>query len=70
MDTGGIPITYGLYPGNMLDKQTLIPMLGNIQRNFSLGRIIVVADKGMTAGDNIWYTLSSKNGWTIICLSI
>ncbi|MCM3055622.1 hypothetical protein P5F75_11945 [Caldifermentibacillus hisashii] len=46
----------------MLDKQTLIPMLGNIQRNFSLGRIIVVADKGMTAGDNIWYTLSSKNG--------
>lgn len=65
MDTDGIPITYGLHPGNMLDKQTLIPMLGEVQRNFSLGRIIVVADKGMTTGDNIWYTLSAKNGYVL-----
>ncbi|MEQ6378754.1 IS1634 family transposase [Bacillaceae bacterium S4-13-56] len=65
MDTDGIPITYGLYPGNTLDKQTLIPMLGRIQRNFSLGKIIVVADKGMTTGDNIWYTLSAKNGYIL-----
>ncbi|WP_100013351.1 IS1634 family transposase [Lentibacillus sediminis] len=65
MDTDGIPITYGLHPGNMLDKQTFIPMLGNIQRNFSLGRTIVVADKGMTTGDNIWYTLSAKNGYVL-----
>jgi len=65
MDTDGIPITYGLYPGNMLDKQTLIPMLGQIQHDFSLGKIIVVADKGMTTGDNIWYTLSAKNGYIL-----
>lgn len=63
MDTDGVPITYGLYPGNVLDKQTLIPELGRIQRQFSLGRTIVVADKGMTTGDNIWYTLSAKNGY-------
>ncbi|TCP16862.1 DDE family transposase [Scopulibacillus darangshiensis] len=65
MDTDGIPITYGLYAGNTLDKQTLIPMLGRIQHNFSLGKIIVVADKGMTTGDNIWYTLSAKNGYIL-----
>lgn len=65
MDTDGIPITYGLHPGNMLDKQTFIPMLGEIQKNFSLGRIIVVADRGMTTGDNIWYTLSAKNGYIL-----
>lgn len=65
MDTAGIPITYGLHPGNMLDKQTLIPMLGKVQREFSLGRIIVVADKGITTGDNIWYTLSAKNGYVL-----
>jgi transposase len=65
MDTDGIPITYGLHPGNMLDKQTFIPMLRTIQRDFSLGRIIVVADKGMTTGDNIWYTLSAKNGYIL-----
>ncbi|MET1248575.1 IS1634 family transposase [Sporolactobacillus sp. STCC-11] len=65
MDTDGIPITYGLHSGNLLDKQTFIPMLGTIQHNFSLGRIIVVADKGMTTGDNIWYTLSAKNGYIL-----
>lgn len=63
MDTKGIPITYGLHPGNKLDKQTFIPMLRKIQKDFSLGRIIIVADKGMTTGDNIWYTLSAKNGY-------
>ncbi|HEX6923535.1 MAG TPA: IS1634 family transposase [Bacillales bacterium] len=65
MDTDGIPITYGLHPGNLLDKQTFIPMLREIQKNFSLGRTIVVADKGMTTGDNIWYTLSAKNGYIL-----
>jgi hypothetical protein len=25
----------------------------------------VVADKGMTTGDNIWYTLSAKNGYVL-----
>src|SRR5699024_4072886 len=64
-DTDGIPITYGLHPGNMLDKQTFIPMLREIQKNFDLGRTIVVADKGMTTGDNIWYTLSAKNGYIL-----
>lgn len=63
MDTDGIPITYGLHPGNMLDKQTFIPMLRTIQKKFELGKTIVVADKGMTTGDNIWYTLSAKNGY-------
>lgn len=63
MDTDGIPITYGLHPGNMLDKQTFIPMLGTIQKKFELGKTIVVTDKGMTIGDNIWYTLSAKNGY-------
>lgn len=65
IDTNGIPITYKLFPGNAPDKTTLIPMLGRIQHDYSLGRIIVVADKGMTTGDNIWYTLSAKNGYVL-----
>jgi len=56
MDTNGIPITYKLFPGNALDKTTLMPMLRKIQHDYSLGRIIVVADKGIITGDNIWYT--------------
>lgn len=65
IDTDGIPITYKLFPGNTSDKTTLIPALGKIQRNYSLGRIIVVADKGLTTGNNIWYILSAKNGYVL-----
>ncbi|WAM35774.1 IS1634 family transposase [Caldicellulosiruptor acetigenus] len=65
MDTNGIPITYKLFPGNAPDKTTLIPALRTIQKEYSLGRIIVVADKGLTTGDNIWYILSAKNGYIL-----
>lgn len=63
MDANGLPITYGLYPGNMLDKQTFIPMMDRIQDNFQLKRVIYVADKGMTCGDNIGQILMDKNGY-------
>jgi transposase len=65
MDTDGIPISYGLYPGNMLDKQTLIPMIRTVRKNYELGRIIIVADKGMMAGDNIRQIRINKNGYII-----
>ena len=65
MDTDGIPLTYGLYPGNMLDKQTLIPMIRKIRKDYTLGRIIIVADRGMMAGDNIRQILLDKNGYVL-----
>ncbi len=65
IDTNGIPINYKLFPGNTPDKTTLIPALSKVQREYSLGRIIIVADKGLTTGDNIWYILSAKNGYVL-----
>lgn len=65
MDTNGIPISYGLFSGNTLDKQTLIPMMGKLQEDYSLGRIIVVADRGLITGDNIFQTLSDGNGYIL-----
>jgi transposase len=63
MDTMGIPITFQLFPGNTNDCLTFRPNLSRIQKEYGLGRVIVVADKGMTTGDNIYYTLSAKNGY-------
>lgn len=65
VDTSGLPISYKIFSGNTLDKQTFIPALKEVQHDYDLGRIIVVADKGMTTGDNIWYTLSAKNGYVL-----
>jgi len=63
MDNNSIPITYQLFPGNTNDCMTYRPNLYKIKRKFGLGRAIVVADKGMCTGDNIWYTLSAKDGY-------
>lgn len=59
MDHQGIPITYELFPGNTNDCLTYRPNFGRIKKQFDLGRVITVADKGMTTGDNIWYTINT-----------
>lgn len=63
IDTNGIPITYQLFPGNTHVCLTLRPNLSRIKKDYNLGKVVVVADKGMTTGDNIWYTLSAKDGY-------
>ena len=59
MDNNGIPITYELFAGNTNDCLTYRPNFGRIKRQFDLGRVISVADKAMTTGDNIWYTINT-----------
>lgn len=63
MDTQGIPITFDLYSGNTNDCLTYRPTFSRMKKEFQLGRVIVVADKGMSTGDNIHYTLSAKDGF-------
>lgn len=63
IDNNGIPITYQLFPGNTNDCLTYRPNLSRIKRQYNLGKVVVVADKGMITGDNIWYTLSAGDGY-------
>ena len=60
MDAGGIPIAYETFPGNSLDKETFRSVIGEVRRNYDTGRIIVVADKGIITGDNIYYLVGNK----------
>ncbi|HBG36764.1 MAG TPA: IS1634 family transposase [Treponema sp.] len=63
MDTKGIPIYYGLFSGNTNDSLTLTPMMNKILDDYELGRIIVVADRGVISGDNIAQTIVNGNGY-------
>ena len=65
MDKNAIPITYELFAGNTNDCLTYRPNFGRIKKQLDLGRVISVADKGMTTGDNIWYTINTptKDGY-------
>jgi len=63
VDTMGIPVSYGLFPGNTNDCSTLIPLLAEIKREYGIGRTIVVADKGMNTGMNIAFNLIKGDGY-------
>lgn len=62
IDAEGIPLHYDLFPGNTVDKATFRPVVGEIRRNYGTGKIIVVADKGIITGDNIYYLLGNEKG--------
>lgn len=53
IDNNGIPITYELFPGNTNDLSTMRPILEKVKRDFNLGKITIVADKGNNSGANL-----------------
>lgn len=63
IDDLGIPIAYKLFKGNDNDCTTLLPVLKDIRRDYHLGRIIVVADKGLNTAENIYYNHKRNNGY-------
>lgn len=63
MDNKGLPITYRLFEGNTNDCETLMPVLDELKDDYGLGKVIVVADKGMNTGENIAYNIIKKNGY-------
>jgi len=69
MDSLGLPMCYGLFPGNTNDCLTLKPMVQKLQTNYDIGKVIVVADKGLNTGKNIMYQKAIGNGY-VMSLSI
>jgi len=63
MDTKGIPILYDLFPGNINDCETLMPVLDKVKKDYGVGRTIVVADKGVNTADNIAFCLARGDGY-------
>lgn len=63
LDSQGLPLAYHLFPGNQSEKLSLNPLLNRLKEDFGLGRLVVVADKGLNCGDNIAYQLAHGNGY-------
>ena len=55
IDKEGIPITYELFPGNTNDLATMKPILQKIKKEYNLGKITIVADKGNNSGEKLAY---------------
>ena len=60
MDSSGIPMAFNTFSGGESEKRSLLPAVRRVKRDFSLERIIVVADRGLNTSDNTAF-LSGKN---------
>ncbi|HUH00906.1 MAG TPA: IS1634 family transposase [Kofleriaceae bacterium] len=51
IDGDGRPVCSEMWPGNVADVTTLIPVIDRLRRRFAIGRICVVADRGMISAE-------------------
>jgi hypothetical protein len=65
MDREGIPVSYGMFPGNTNDVSTFVPMIRHTKENLGLDKMIYVADKGVSGGTNICNVLAQRQGYII-----
>ena len=65
MDDNGIPISFGMFPGNRLDHHTLRPAMKKTVDTFGLDRFILVADRGMYSGTNMCHVTDAGNGYIV-----
>ena len=63
MDENSLPVCMSIFPGNTSDSLTFQPTMNKIKENFSMKKIIAVADKGMNSSKNIDYLINSGNGF-------
>jgi transposase len=63
MDSNGLPVNMSIFPGNTSDSLTLQPTMKDVKESYGLGRLIVVADKGLNSSKNIDTIVSNGDGF-------
>jgi len=63
MDNEGVPMAYQLFPGNTNDCTTLLPVIKRIRREYGVGKVVVVSDKGLNTGKNAYYLANKRGGY-------
>lgn len=53
IDSAGRPISCPMWPGNMADSKTLIPLIERLKDRFGAGDIVIVADRGMVSKETV-----------------
>jgi Transposase DDE domain len=53
MDQRGRPLCCEMWPGNTTDVTALIPVIDRLRRRFGIGRVCVVADRGMISAQTL-----------------
>ena len=65
LDDEGIPISFGMFPGNTLDHHTLRPAMEKTVDSLGLKRFVLVADRGMYSGTNMCHVTDAGKGYIV-----
>ena len=63
MDENGLPISMSIFPGNTSESLTLQPTMQDVKESYGLGRLVVVADKGLNSAKNIDMIVNAGDGF-------
>jgi transposase len=63
IDSNGLPVSMSIFPGNTSESLTLQPTMKDIKKSYGLGRLIVVADKGLNSSKNIDVIVNNGDGF-------
>ena len=66
LDAHGRPLCCELWPGNTTDVTTLIPVVDRLRSRFGIGRVCIVADRGMISRETIEALERDERGWQYI----
>jgi hypothetical protein len=53
IDGDGRPVCSEMWPGNTADVTALVPLIDRLRRRFTIGRLCLVADRGMISAETI-----------------
>ena len=65
LDGNGIPISFATFPGNTLDHHTLRPAMDEAAGELGIRRFVLVADRGMYSGTNMYAVREAGNGYIV-----
>jgi transposase len=63
IDSNGLPVSMAIFPGNTSESLTLQPAMKDIKQSYGLGRLTVVADKGLNSSKNINAIVNAGDGF-------
>jgi len=63
IDSNGLPISMAIFPGNTSESLTLQPTMNEVKESYALGRLVVVADKGVNSSKNIDMIVENGDGF-------
>jgi transposase len=66
LDGQGRPICCELWPGNTADVTTLIPVVDRLRKRFAVGKVCIVADRGMISKETIEELEKPQRNWQYI----